>query len=386
MRVGGAPGPGCYDLSTRTTGSPARSAGWPPTAGASRSCTPCTPWPGSRTSTSPTATAPSRSGREIGEAQVVEAADRLVANTDGGGRASSSSSTTPIPAKVRVVAPGRRPRRLHARRPARRPGPRSACRDARVLLFVGRIQPLKAPDVLLRGRRRAAAPATRPARRAARRRRPRRAQRLRPAQPRRASRSSPPSSASPTSVRFVPPVARPALAQWYRAADLVVVPSYSESFGLVALEAQACGTPVVAAAVGGLPTAVGDSGVLVDGHDTGDLDATPSTRCWSTPRGAAASAARRRARPGVRLGGDRRPPARGLRRGRAGPGPPRRGRPVDEAGQAAGGPDRRDPVSPGPPQPTAEATVRAYLDDAGIEWEPGGRAGEFVVTLPGRRS
>ena len=51
--------------------------------------------------------------------------------------------------------------------------------------------------------------------------------------------------------------------------DLVVVPSYSESFGLVALEAQACGTPVVATAVGGLRTAVADgiSGVLVDGHD-----------------------------------------------------------------------------------------------------------------------
>jgi D-inositol-3-phosphate glycosyltransferase len=70
-------------------------------------------------------------------------------------------------------------------------------------------------------------------------------------------------------VRFAPPVARGDLAQWYRAADLVVVPSYSESFGLVALEAQACGTPVVATAVGGLRTAVADgiSGVLVDGHD-----------------------------------------------------------------------------------------------------------------------
>jgi D-inositol-3-phosphate glycosyltransferase len=67
-------------------------------------------------------------------------------------------------------------------------------------------------------------------------------------------------------VRFVRPVERPVLAQWYRAADLVVVPSHSESFGLVAIEAQACGTPVVAARVGGLPTAVGDAGVLVDGH------------------------------------------------------------------------------------------------------------------------
>ena len=70
-------------------------------------------------------------------------------------------------------------------------------------------------------------------------------------------------------VRFMPPTPRADLPQWYRAADLVCVPSYSESFGLVALEAQACGTPVVATAVGGLRTAVADgiSGVLVDGHD-----------------------------------------------------------------------------------------------------------------------
>jgi D-inositol-3-phosphate glycosyltransferase len=70
-------------------------------------------------------------------------------------------------------------------------------------------------------------------------------------------------------VRFSLPVTREDLPQWYRAADLVCVPSYSESFGLVALESQACGTPVVATAVGGLRTAVADgiSGVLVDGHD-----------------------------------------------------------------------------------------------------------------------
>jgi D-inositol-3-phosphate glycosyltransferase len=76
-------------------------------------------------------------------------------------------------------------------------------------------------------------------------------------------------------VRFENPVPRAALPQWYRAADLVCVPSYSESFGLVALEAQACGTPVVATAVGGLRTAVADgiSGVLVDGHDA---------RAWSS--------------------------------------------------------------------------------------------------------
>ena len=70
-------------------------------------------------------------------------------------------------------------------------------------------------------------------------------------------------------LHFIPPVARGDLPDWYRASDLVCVPSYSESFGLVALEAQACGTPVVATAVGGLRTAVADgiSGSLVDGHD-----------------------------------------------------------------------------------------------------------------------
>ncbi|MHB8670051.1 MAG: glycosyltransferase, partial [Acidimicrobiales bacterium] len=58
-------------------------------------------------------------------------------------------------------------------------------------------------------------------------------------------------------------------AVWYRAADVCLVPSRSESFGLVALEAAACGTPVVASAVGGLRTLVehGATGFLVQGRD-----------------------------------------------------------------------------------------------------------------------
>ncbi len=76
-------------------------------------------------------------------------------------------------------------------------------------------------------------------------------------------------------VRFVEPQPHHLLSTWYRAADLVLVPSRSESFGLVALEAAACGTPVVAAAVGGLRTLVdhGHTGFLVDSRDPGEFAA-----------------------------------------------------------------------------------------------------------------
>lgn len=70
-------------------------------------------------------------------------------------------------------------------------------------------------------------------------------------------------------ITFVPPRPHHVLSTYYRAADIVVVPSRSESFGLVALEAAACGIPVVAASVGGLRTLVKDTvtGFLVDSRE-----------------------------------------------------------------------------------------------------------------------
>jgi D-inositol-3-phosphate glycosyltransferase len=73
-------------------------------------------------------------------------------------------------------------------------------------------------------------------------------------------------------VRFLDPVRHHDLAHYYRAADVLVVPSRSESFGLVAAEAQASGLPVIAANVGGLAFAVadGESGYLIDGWNPQD--------------------------------------------------------------------------------------------------------------------
>jgi len=93
-------------------------------------------------------------------------------------------------------------------------------------------------------------------------------------------------------VRFVAPQPHHLLSTYYRAADVCVVPSRSESFGLVALEAGACGTPVVAAAVGGLLTLVDDgvTGLLVDTRDPADY-AVAVTEILDHPARAAAMAA-----------------------------------------------------------------------------------------------
>ncbi|MBE3076679.1 MAG: D-inositol-3-phosphate glycosyltransferase [Actinobacteria bacterium] len=213
---------------------------------------------------------PEPPGREIGEAQVVESADRLVANTLGeAGELIDLYDADP--GKVRVVPPGVDLDLFTVGDVAAARAQVGLPQNAHVLLFVGRIQPLKAPDVLLKAAADLLA------------RRPELRQRLVVAvvggpsgsglgKPR-ALQELAQQLGIHGQVRFVPPVDRATLALWYRAADLVTVPSYSESFGIVAVEAQACGTPVVAAAVGGLPFAVGDSGLLINGHETADWSA-----------------------------------------------------------------------------------------------------------------
>ena len=198
--------------------------------------------------------------RAVGEQQVVDEADRLVVNTEDEAQQLISLHNAD-PRRIDVVYPG-------VDLDTFTPGDRRAARaalglpaDEPVVVFVGRIQPLKAPDVLLRA-----------------------AAKLPDVRVLIAGGPSGSGLAAPDAlvglaaelgmadrVTFLPPQSRDQLVNVYRAADLVGVPSYSESFGLVAVEAQACGTPVVAAAVGGLPVAVADgvSGALVASHEPG---------------------------------------------------------------------------------------------------------------------
>jgi D-inositol-3-phosphate glycosyltransferase len=223
--------------------------------------------------------------RAIGEMQVVAAADRLLAST-GEEAAQLVELYAADPARVVTVAPGVD---LDVFAPGEQRQARARlgmAADAVVLLFVGRIQPLKAPDVVLR----AAAELLRVD--------PDLRERLVVsvvggpsgaglAEPEHLSKLAG-SLGIADLVRFERPAPQTELADYYRAADVTIVPSYTESFGLVAVESQACGTPVVAARVGGLLTAVDDlrSGILVDGHDPVDYASAvhafvrdPSYRC-----------------------------------------------------------------------------------------------------------
>jgi D-inositol-3-phosphate glycosyltransferase len=206
--------------------------------------------------------------RERGEAEVVAGADVLTANTTEEAQELQRHYAAD-PNRIAVVPPGVDLHTFHA---CNQPASRTQLGvdpDRQVVLFVGRIQPLKAPDVAIR----AVAELVR--------RDPARRQRLRliivgsPSGPQSgwAQTLAPLARALGVAelVELRPHSPRTELFRWYCASDVVAVPSYNESFGLVALEAQACGRPVVATDVGGLRHAVrdGQTGLLVHGHDAG---------------------------------------------------------------------------------------------------------------------
>lgn len=209
---------------------------------------------------------PEPNEREIGEQQVIDASTQLIANTEAEAQ-DLINLYSADKNHVNVVNPG-------VDLELFTPGDQNVARkelgipnDAIVLTFVGRVQPLKAPDILIKA-----------------------AHQFTLENPQLRNRvriiicgglsgtgfDKPDSLLSLVKelqlldlVIFLPPSSREKLATVYKASTLVAVPSYSESFGLVAVEAQACGTPVLATNVGGLKTTVSDnkSGLLINGHD-----------------------------------------------------------------------------------------------------------------------
>ena len=209
---------------------------------------------------------PEPTEREIGEQQVVDAANQLVANTESEaqdlihlyGADTNNVSVVNPGVDLDLFSPGDQ---LIARKELGIP------QDAIVFTFVGRVQPLKAPDVLIKAAHQFIND------------HPNLKNRVRVVICGGLSGSGlnrPESLVSLVkeldlleNVIFLAPSSREKLTSVYRASTLVAVPSYSESFGLVAMEAQACGVPVIATNVGGLKTTVADneSGLLVNGHD-----------------------------------------------------------------------------------------------------------------------
>jgi D-inositol-3-phosphate glycosyltransferase len=204
--------------------------------------------------------------RICSEAAIVQAADVLTASTSDEA-AELRANYGAQDSQIMIVPPGVD---LHTFHPCNQPKSRAhlgVAQDIQVILFVGRIQPLKAPDVLIK----AVAELVR--------REPRRRDHLQ------LIIIGGPSGADAEWSKTLGPLAidhgiddivdfrphsvRTELFRWYCVSDVVAVPSYNESFGLVALEAQACGRPVVATDVGGLRQTVRDrySGLLVKGHD-----------------------------------------------------------------------------------------------------------------------
>jgi len=205
--------------------------------------------------------------RSAVEAELLRCADALVVATADEG-AGLCAGTDADPGRIEVVPPGVDHTLFSPGDPRTARGHLGLPTDRPVLLFVGRIQPLKGVDVAVRALAAVRDPATElvvvggPSGADG------------PAEVARLHRLAEELGVA-ARVRWVPPVRHERLADWYRAADVCLVPSRTESFGLVALEAAACGTPVVAADVGGLRTLVdhGRTGFLVEGRDPDDYAA-----------------------------------------------------------------------------------------------------------------
>jgi D-inositol-3-phosphate glycosyltransferase len=220
-----------------------------------------------KNTTAPPEGPPEPPARLLGEQGVVRGADRIVAPTPVEA-AELVDLYGADPNRIRIVAPGV-DGRIFAPRPKREARTRLKLGGRRLVLFVGRLQPFKGPDVAIRAfaAARARAPEIAgdavlwvvggPSAEAG-------------------GRDEVAHLRSLASVlgisdhvSFFPPQPHERLADFYSAAEVVLVPSRSESFGLVALEAQACGTPVIGTAAGGMRYAVvdGGSGFLVGGQD-----------------------------------------------------------------------------------------------------------------------
>lgn len=213
------------------------------------------------------------------EHEVVSCADLMLASTSEE-RSHLADLYAADPARIEVVPPG-------VDHTVFSPGDRDAARTRlgiearRVLLFAGRIQPLKGVDLAVRSLATLADPDAEllvvggPSGRSGE------------LEVRRTRRLAADLGVADR-VRWIRPQPHERLADYYRAADVCLVPSRTESFGLVALEAASCGTPVVAAAVGGLRSLVvdGRTGFLVEGRSPADY-AAPVARILADPAAAA---------------------------------------------------------------------------------------------------